>query len=319
MYNEEETRELHGISAASQIPMYLLVAFNVLLDLFMGCTSGGVRVQRCNPPSAKSRMLSFRALDWGMEPLRQIVMEVDFVRSEGGPVVATSVTYFGYIGVLTGVRKSLSLCLNFRPRHDGTSYKKQCSYGWHLLMVLFGFRSSISSVLRRLLLQPEAGNRTLDEIVKELKGQKSTAAYLILSDGEKTVNLEKDHCCAQVQSSNNFIVALNHDIDDEINPQNLQQRANTEPKLMAATGMSDIVLFSLERKACIQALYKHTLRNKNVRKQPLGPIYEDEVIDWMEGPDIVNDETHYAVVMDAVAGKILWSQRWLSAIDVEEE
>ncbi|RFQ89656.1 hypothetical protein CRE09_28995, partial [Escherichia coli] len=38
-----QTEELRGIAEESDIPMYLLVAFNVILDLLMGCTSGGVR------------------------------------------------------------------------------------------------------------------------------------------------------------------------------------------------------------------------------------------------------------------------------------
>lgn len=42
--HEEESEELRGISQVTGIEMYLLVAFNVLLDLFMGCTSGGVLV-----------------------------------------------------------------------------------------------------------------------------------------------------------------------------------------------------------------------------------------------------------------------------------
>ena len=33
--SHEETRELRGLSRATDIPMHLLVAFNVLLDLFM--------------------------------------------------------------------------------------------------------------------------------------------------------------------------------------------------------------------------------------------------------------------------------------------
>lgn len=40
VYNKEENEELRGIQEATGIEMYLLVALNVLLDLFMGCTSG---------------------------------------------------------------------------------------------------------------------------------------------------------------------------------------------------------------------------------------------------------------------------------------
>lgn len=49
--------------------MHLLVAFNVLLDLFMGCTSGGAKL------SVEDRMLHFRTLDWGMDPLRKVIVQ----------------------------------------------------------------------------------------------------------------------------------------------------------------------------------------------------------------------------------------------------
>ena len=41
--------------------MYLLVAFNLMLDTLMGCSSGGIRVRDPDTPSA-SRMLHYRTL-----------------------------------------------------------------------------------------------------------------------------------------------------------------------------------------------------------------------------------------------------------------
>ena len=64
VYSTEETEELRGICKITGLEMYLLVAYNVLLDLFMGCTSGGARVQD------SGSMLHFRTLDWGMDVLR---------------------------------------------------------------------------------------------------------------------------------------------------------------------------------------------------------------------------------------------------------
>ena len=57
---DEETEELKGIAEETGTELYLLVALNVLLDLFMGCTSGGVRVHEA---SGRSRMLHYRSLD----------------------------------------------------------------------------------------------------------------------------------------------------------------------------------------------------------------------------------------------------------------
>ncbi|TKA69116.1 hypothetical protein B0A55_08869 [Friedmanniomyces simplex] len=115
IHNREEHAELRGISRATGVSMYLLVCFNVLLDLFMGCSSGGAAV---GDGEGGVKMLHFRTLDWGMPALRQIVVILDFVMEPGGPLVASSVTYAGFVGVLTGVRKDFSVSLNFRPNRN---------------------------------------------------------------------------------------------------------------------------------------------------------------------------------------------------------
>jgi hypothetical protein len=90
--------------------MYFLVALNVLLDSFLGCTSGGVltRPQSSAGSSDRSeRMMHFRTLDWGMSPLRNVLVVLEFVRSkskEPEKVLARTITYAGFVGVLTGVR-----------------------------------------------------------------------------------------------------------------------------------------------------------------------------------------------------------------------
>lgn len=158
VYDREENRELKGISNATGVSMYLLVCFNVLLDLFMGCSSGGAAV---SDGVGASKMVHFRTLDWGMPALRRIVVQLDFVTQAGGPVVASSVTYAGFVGVLTGVRQGLSVSLNFRPSHnDSDKLWSNMKYGWHLAMVLLGWRPSISTVLRSYLLpETEAGTK----------------------------------------------------------------------------------------------------------------------------------------------------------------
>ena len=90
VYNKEENEELRGIQEASGVEMYLLVAFNVLLDLFMGCTSGAVKL---GDDGKTSRMLHFRTLDWGMDALRKVIVHLDFVERPGGEVI---VRIFGF-------------------------------------------------------------------------------------------------------------------------------------------------------------------------------------------------------------------------------
>jgi beta subunit of N-acylethanolamine-hydrolyzing acid amidase len=121
VYSAEETEELKGISKASGVEMYFLVALNVLLDGLLGCTSGGVMVRygkRKGKISAEgqdeeSKMVHFRTLDWGMDELRSVLVVLEFVRSKSkdpGKVIARSITYAGFVGVLTGVRRVSKFC-----------------------------------------------------------------------------------------------------------------------------------------------------------------------------------------------------------------
>lgn len=100
LHSHEQTEELRGISRAIGIDMYLLVSFNVLLDVFMGCSSGGARVEGRDG----RRMLHFRTLDWSQEELRKAVVQLEFVEGPGGQVIGRSITYAGYVGIVTGVR-----------------------------------------------------------------------------------------------------------------------------------------------------------------------------------------------------------------------
>lgn len=220
VYTDEETEELKGLSRGTGIELFLLVAFNVLLDLLLGCTSGGVlwdgmgeetedgknegrevgrngvengREEKSDGPpddgyttgrfrqtayrrtrqagqksstansksessrhkgrtgSHGNRIAHFRTLDWGMDTLRHLVVELEYVRYEGGPVIARTIGYFGYVGVLTGVRAGLSMSLNHRATHTRGSWVRRFSFRWNQLMVLLGKRPSISSTLRYIL------------------------------------------------------------------------------------------------------------------------------------------------------------------------
>lgn len=66
------------------------------------CTSGGVRTKDGRETDIK--MLGFRMLDWGMDVLGRLIVQLEFVNEQGGCVVARNITYIGYVGVLMGVR-----------------------------------------------------------------------------------------------------------------------------------------------------------------------------------------------------------------------
>jgi hypothetical protein len=97
------------MSKASGVPLYFFIALNVLLDSLLGCTSGGALVSPSSTKgdAGKERMMHFRTLDWDMPILRSVLVVLEFVDSksvEPEKVMATSITYAGFVGVLTGVR-----------------------------------------------------------------------------------------------------------------------------------------------------------------------------------------------------------------------
>ena len=255
VYDGEENAELKGISKATGVSMYLLVCFNVLLDLFMGCSSGGAAV-RAEGAENGSKMVHFRTLDWGMPSLRRVVVQLDFVLDRNGPVFASSITYAGYVGVLTGVRKGLSMSLNFRPnRIDNGVFWSDAKYIWHLLCVLLGWRRSISSTLRGYLL-PKRRRRGWLPLGKATQGKKddlldyagvvkdmggngasgkrpitTTACYFCVCDGNETTVIEKDRVSAKARSGDEFIVVTN---TDESPPSTPETHSNDRPATTAA-------------------------------------------------------------------------------------
>jgi hypothetical protein len=107
VHSNEETEELKGICEASKVDMFIVIALNVLLDSLLGCTSGAVLVRNKKEKDKQPTMMHFRTLDWGMDGLRSLLVTLEFVRSkssEPNRVIARSITYAGFVGVLTGVR-----------------------------------------------------------------------------------------------------------------------------------------------------------------------------------------------------------------------
>lgn len=359
LYTDEETEELRGISRATDIDMYLLISLNTVLDLLMGCTSGGVRTKR----GSSTKMLHFRTLDWGMDPLRDLIVQLEFRRGEDPTLLATTVTYVGYVGVLTGVRKGLSASLNFRPVHDTS--KNLAFYSNHLL-VLLGIRQSISSLLRQCIFSsPSAqhGNSnlsTLESIVARVPGMPTTAAYFIFSDGATTVTMEKDHRTAVVRSSPSFIVTTNHDQQSDTSLKAIaEEKRQHHVGLTLVSGgietMADLIEDSNERRDCIKSRWDRKLRlhtqareraerqaaEQNLSDQPQGSrsslrlrrkkeeeaemerrqasmsrddsdlaISAKEAISWLTTYPVVNEETHYATIMDPSEGKVVWVTRY---------
>ena len=323
IHDREQTEELRGLHQITGVDMYLLVAFNVILDVLMGCTSGGVRVE---DGQGEAKMLHFRTLDWGMDPLRKVVVEYDFVKKAGGRVIATTITYLGFVGFLTGVKKDLSISLNFRPTHDSSSWLASVRFYLHHLLVLLGIRPAISSILRQVLLPTSISpsnvkslGSTLDSIERNLPSMKTTATYLIFSDGERTITMEKDNHTAVVRSSKEFIVTTNHDQADELRPKSEIAAQDASGRTLQVTGMEGIVEDSIVRK---EAAVKRWEQQSRAAKRASRNSSEDQpvclttkkVVEWVESYPTANEETHFAVVMDPKEGKMIYARRYLYPI-----
>ncbi|KAM0722517.1 hypothetical protein Q7P37_001958 [Cladosporium fusiforme] len=337
VYDDEENAELKGINNTTGVEMYLLVCFNVLLDLLMGCSSGGAAVKSTTPEtsSCASKMVHFRTLDWGMPSLRRVIVHLDYVLEPGGDVFASSITYAGYVGVLTGVRKDLSLSLNFRGIHNDMHKPiANVKYYWHHLMVLLGLRRSISSILRGFLLprmDPSITDPlyrraqelpTYDSIVAEAtcrhKPLVTTACYLCFSSGRETTVIEKDLMTAKLESSTNFVVVTNADNSTAAEDKTTREAkdASKSPK----SELEEILEEAYERRMCAEQNYRK-LRARLTKAGADGddaasaglPKVED-IVEMVQKYPTTNECTHFAVVMDPQEGCIAWCRYWQQPI-----
>ncbi|KAF8159934.1 beta subunit of N-acylethanolamine-hydrolyzing acid amidase-domain-containing protein [Crassisporium funariophilum] len=291
VHSAEETQEIRGISEATSIPVHLLVAYNTFLDIFSGCISGGV--QTMSGQAEDTRMLHIRGLDWQMEPLRDMIIRVEYIL--GGIVVARTVTYAGYLGVLTGVREGLSISLNYRPRiHTYSSTFMNC---FHYLRLLLGQKPSIASQLRQILLSPGL-IPTLDDLSRRFQNTQASSCYLTFCTPSSVLIVEKDLNSAVTHISNEFLAVTNHDVVLEALTD--QQWREIRRKRNSRLGYSySFVAESMKRKE--RLCYLRRLKG-------VDPVSLDDLKIWLRRYPIRNDLTHYSCIMDpsVQGGGLVW-------------
>lgn len=327
--------------------MYLLICFNVILDLLMGCSSGGAAVRDETTASSSTtgtKMVHFRTLDWGMDPLRRVLVQLDYVLEPHGEVVASSINYAGFVGVLTGVRKGLSMSLNFRGVHNGSGeLVANARYYGYLGLVFLGLRPSISSTLRSYLI-PGSYGKNLDgkstaglpdyaTVVEEMscktKPLTSTACYLCFSSGRETAVIEKDLNTATLRSSTSFTVVTNADVepakegndagaedgeDDEMHDDDVPLHVEANPAAhdtsSPANALEELLEDANERKACAERNYRNLVR-REVNAKPGNPLpTTDDIVEMVQQYPTSNECTHFAAVMDPTMGKFAWCRFW---------
>lgn len=330
--NKEENRELKGVSAATGVGIYLLVCLNVLLDIFLGCSSGGVRVR---DPDSGAKMVHFRTLDWGMPALRRILVRLDYKYGTDGDVFASVITYAGFTGVLTGVRKDLSMSLNFRPNHNDSHLRwANFQYRWQQAMVMLGFRPSIASRLRECLLTPtlslskreetlrsQLSQASYDQIIHHMSGYtlSTTSCYLIFINGTSTTILERDRISARKRSDAQFIIATNSDQDATIDEPEEETSTTTttnpsdgipkeKPPIQRAT-LAEIIRDAKDRAQCAESNY-----NKRLAQSEGGVLGIGDVVEMIQLYPTTNETTHFACVMDPREGRVVWCRAWMEPV-----
>ncbi|KAI1420677.1 beta subunit of N-acylethanolamine-hydrolyzing acid amidase-domain-containing protein [Xylaria sp. FL1777] len=327
VHDEEENEEIKGIASASGVPLYLLVALNNLLDCLLGCTSGAVPIspgKASRRTGDETRLLHFRALDWGMDELRDLLVVLEFVDSASdnpSRVVARSITYAGFVGSLTAVRPGLSISLNQRVCHDCPSRQLR----WHQLMVLLGKRKSIGSIVRSFMLRHSqtideaedgAGDRNLiSPFVKQARALAvipSAPCYLILCDGREAAVIIKDRITGTVRSTTDFIAQTNHDPEyDEAGTARKHEttRQDRRQVITSSFGIEGWEEESVDRLECLQKKWdrlEHKFRAKSSFPQATPNITETTLRKWISDYPTLNECTHFTSILDPVTGKIRW-------------
>ena len=265
-------------------------------------------------------------------------------------MLASSITYVGFVGILTGVRKDLSMSLNFRGVHNATTRTGHFQFYLHHLLVLFGIRQSISSLLRSHLLgnlglqNPQPSR--LATLMSEIPPKRSTAAYLIFSDGKTTVTMEKDYRTALLRQSKSFIVMTNHDLnpskgtsgDEDYTKRELASfvevlRESTDRRECMANKWRTKVTESIEvqsneassapvttRSGLEKVEVKRKLRDTEgaldiANIEDSVTITNSEVISWVSAWPTTNECTHFAAVLDPTTGQVMWTRQYVTPVD----
>lgn len=122
---QEYGDEIKGIATAVNMPLGEVVLYNVFYEFFTACTS--VLAEDENGKMYHGRNMDFGLfLGWDVknntwltsEILRKILVKVDFQKS--GKTVYSAVTFAGYVGVMTAVKKdAFTFSINERFQLDG--------------------------------------------------------------------------------------------------------------------------------------------------------------------------------------------------------
>lgn len=99
------SQEIESISEMLGLPVGKVALMQIAYEFFAACTS--IIAQDDDIP------FLIRNMDWDMEMLKPLTIEVEFYKKGRAQFIAT--TWAGYVGILTGMRyKSFGVAINYR-------------------------------------------------------------------------------------------------------------------------------------------------------------------------------------------------------------
>jgi hypothetical protein len=282
--------ELRAISTITKIPLGKLVMLQLYYELNAHCTS--------IVTNSKQGACLTRTMDWELPLLKQLTIEVEFMK--GGRQVFVATTWVGCVGIFTGMKPgAFAVSLNYRRTNDSVALNvaKTILYAW-----------PTSFLIREVLTSAQS----YEEAVSVLSNSKIIApCYFIIASADIDIDANKMNF---EQKSSLYPNLLNTDIDLSNNQSNDRKKArgcilirdrnglallknnpekleNTDDGYVVQTNhdkgtQGENIIYSRER-----VIVLHALMGQRLIDDP------DKLLDNLTDYPIINEETIYTTQM----------------------
>jgi hypothetical protein len=115
--------ELRGISEKAGIELEKLIILQLCYELFACCTSVII--------NENDKIIHYRTMDWEMPELKELTIELDFIKN--GKHLFRATSWAGYVGVMTCIKPNVcTIALNYRRIGDSvlTNLNKSVTGSW---------------------------------------------------------------------------------------------------------------------------------------------------------------------------------------------
>lgn len=260
--------ELRAISAITKIPLGKLVFLQLYYELNAHCTS--------IVTNSKQGPCLTRTMDWDLALLKELTIEVEFMK--GGQCLFVATTWVGSVGIYTGMKPgAFAVSLNYRRTNDPVllNVAKTILYAW-----------PTSFLIREVLTNAQS----YEEAVSVLSRSKIIApCYFIVASSDKMDFFDEPilaRGCILTRDRNGLAPLKN-------NPEKLE---DTDDGYIVQTnhdkGMQgDNIIYSRERVIVLNALMCQLLINE-----------PKKLLENLTDHPIINEETIYTTQMIPMQG-----------------